>query len=468
MLHRSFAVSPRAVVAFLVALVLAGNASAQPGEPRTNVLFLLTDDQRADTIQALGNPAIETPHLDALAASGMVLDGAYCMGSTMGAVCLPSRTMLLTGRSLFRLKPETELWRVRLRAREAEYEVSLPRALRAAGYETWHYGKAGNTPHAIHDDFEHNRFLDNDEAERRSGQPGKTIADAAVEFLQSRNPARPFCMLLAFANPHDPRVAAAEWRDRYDEAALPLPRNYRPLHPFDNGEMLVRDERLAAWPRSEAEIRRHMADYYATITCLDAQIGRVLAALRATGEYDRTLIVFTSDHGLAIGSHGLMGKQNLYEHSMRPPLILAGPGVRVGRSPALVYLHDIFPTICDLAGLDPPEGIDGRSFAGVVRGETEHVRDAVLLAYRDVQRAVRDERWKLIRYPLIDRTQLFDLQTDPDELNNLAGDADQRERVERMMALLQQQQREMDDSAPLQVDDPRDPAFTPPDGMLGH
>lgn len=444
------------LAAAVVAVLCPGLAEAEDRRP--NVLFLLTDDQRADTIHALGNPAIETPNLDRLAESGLVFDNAYCMGSTIGAVCLPSRAMLLTGRSLFRLKA----------GGDPHYDVSFPLALRGAGYDTYHHGKSGNTPHAVQSDFEHNRYLDNDEAERRSGQPGKSIADAAVEFLAGRDSKRPFFMYLAFANPHDPRIAAPEWRDRYDETALPLPANYLPLHPFDNGEMTIRDERLAAWPRSEAEIHRHLADYYATITCLDAQIGRVLDALRESGEFDNTLIVFSSDQGIALGSHGLMGKQNLYDDSMAPPLIVAGPGIRPGHSAALVYLFDIFPTVCELVGIDAPEGIEGRSFAGVVRGEVEHARKAVLLAYRDVQRAVREKHWKLIRYPQVDQTQLFDLEHDPDELRNLAGDPDEAERVERMLALLAAMQQESGDTAPLKVDSPRDPTFTPPDGQVGY
>ena len=123
-----------------------------------------------------------------------------------------------------------------------------------------------------------------------------------------------------------------EYRNRYDESKMPLPSNYLPLHPFHDGWMSGRDEQLAAWPRSEAEIRKHLTDYYGVITYLDEQIGRILQALEETGESANTVIIFSSDHGLAIGSHGLMGKQNLYEDAMKPPLIFAGPGIRQGRS----------------------------------------------------------------------------------------------------------------------------------------
>src|SRR5207249_234741 len=143
-------------------------------------------------------------------------------------------------------------------------------------------------------------------------------------------------------------------------------------------------------------------------------------------------IIFSSDHGLAIGSHGLMGKQNLYEHSMKAPLVFSGPGIRPGRSDALVYLLDIYPTVCELVGAPVPDGLDGRSLAPVIAGRTPDVRDSLFLAYRDLQRAVRDERWKLIRYPQINLSQLFDLREDPDERHDLAGDPAQQARIEQM------------------------------------
>ncbi|HUY91791.1 MAG TPA: sulfatase-like hydrolase/transferase [Pirellulales bacterium] len=418
-------------------------ASFAHAAERPNVLFLLTDDQRADTIHALGNGAIATPHLDGLVRAGFVCRNAYCMGSfATPAVCLPSRTMLLSGRSLFHIEPGAN----------GVYDANLPRSFNAAGYVTYHHGKRGNTPLGIHKGFQINKYLANDEAERRSGQPGKEIADAAIEFLTKQTGEKPFLMYLAFANPHDPRVVNREDRAKYLDADMPLPGNYLPLHPFDNGELTVRDERLAPWPRQPDEIRRQLADYYGVITHLDREIGRVLAALREAGQYDNTIIVFSSDHGLALGSHGLMGKQSLYEHSMKSPLIFAGPGIAHGESDAFVYLYDIFPTLCELAKIDAPAAIDGKSFAGIVRGQPGQARDTVFLAYREVQRAVRQADWKLIRYPKINETQLFNLRDDPDERHNLA--AADPDRAKRLMTVLEQQQRIYGDKLPLVSEHP--------------
>ena len=436
------------------AALAPGGVAAQPGggRERPNVLFLFTDDQRADTIAALGNSHIRTPNLDSLARRGFVFRNAYCLGANMGAVCTPSRNMLLSGRTFFRWQgPQAPADR-----------PNFPDSMRAAGYETYHHGKRGNTALQIQARFEHNRYLVNDQAERNSGEPGKEIVEPALEFICKRDRSRPFCMYLAFGNPHDPRVAAPRYREEYRRRVPPLPRNFLPLHPFDNGEMTVRDERLAPWPRTEAEIREQLGDYYAVITALDEQIGRLLQALRETGQLDRTIVAFSSDHGLALGSHGLMGKQSLYEHSMKAPLIFAGPGVRRGSSEALVYLLDIFPTLVDLVGGTPAAGLDGRSLKGVIEGKETNVRETLGLAYRDVQRSVRDARWKLIRYPQVDVTQLFDLRQDPHETKDLAADPRHAPRIARLTAELRRWQEQVGDTAPLTVPQPKPRAFVPP------
>ncbi len=415
----------------LLSIVLLTALGAEPERP--NVLFLFTDDQRADTIAALGNPIIQTPNLDRLARSGFTFRNAYCMGGDRPAVCLPSRTMMLSGRSLFHIKQATPA------------APSFPRSFNDAGYVTYHHGKRGNTPHAIQALFQTNRYLKNDEAERKSGRPGKEIADAAVEFLGSRPKDKPFFMYLAFGNPHDPRVVVDEDRRRYDESKMPLPPNFLPEHPFDNGELKIRDEALVPWPRTPEIIRKELTDYYGVITHMDRQIGRILDALKARGEYDRTIIIFSSDHGLAMGSHGLLGKQNVYEAGMKAPLIFAGPGIPRGESDAFAYLHDIFPTSCKLAGLEVPGGLDGKDLSPVIAGKRPAVRDRVMLAYRDVQRSIRVGDWKLIRYPKIGRVQLFDLESDPHETEDLSGRPEQVERIAGLRSQLAAEQKRNDD-----------------------
>src|SRR5262245_35124059 len=409
----------RVIVLLVFAVIgLSPLARAQQATRKPNVVFLFADDQRADTIGALGNPHIKTPNLDQLVRGGFVFRNAYCLGANVPAVCTPSRNMLLSGRAFFR-------WQ----GPQAQPEMaSLPTSMKAAGYETYHHGKRGNTSPAIQALFDHNKYVVDNE-DRTNGEPCQTIVNEAIDFLKSRQQTKPVFMYLAFSNPHDPRVAAQKYMDLYERDKIPLPNNYRPLHTFNNGEQFVRDELLAPFPRTEAEVRKHLHDYYAVISAMDHHIGRLFSTLKELGLYDNTIFVYSADHGLAIGSHGLFGKQNLYEAGMKPPLIFAGPGIPRGETPALVYLLDIFPTVCGLVGTKVPGGLDGKSLTPVIEGKQPGVRDTLFLSYRDVQRAVRDSRWKLIRYPQVNVTQLFDLQSDPDEITTLAERPEQAERI---------------------------------------
>jgi arylsulfatase A-like enzyme len=452
---RTFIMMPLCTALALPALLMAlGPSLLSAGEPparRPNVLFLFADDQRADAIGELGNPHLKTPNLDRLARSGLVLRNAYCLGSNMPAVCTPSRNMLLSGRAYFR-------WQGPLAPADAP---NFPDAMKAAGYETYHHGKRGNTATLIQKRFDHDHYV-NDQIDRTNGEPCQTIVDHAIEFLEQRQNKQPFFMYLAFSNPHDPRVAAKAYRSLYKPEEIPLPANFLPVHPFDNGEMTIRDEKLAPWPRTPDEIRRHLHDYYAVISGMDHHIGRLLAKLDSLRLAEETIIIYSADHGLSLGSHGLMGKQNLYDDTMRVPLILRGPGIPAGRSDALVYLLDIFPTVCDLVGAPIPEGLDGQSMAGVLRDKPARTRETLFFAYRDIQRAIRDDRWKLIRYPKIDVTQLFDLRADPGEQTNLAGDPAHASRIAELTEELRKWQKDLGDTAPWTVANPKPARWIPP------
>lgn len=422
---------PTAIVSLVLSLLALGNLkAAEPAAAvgRPNILFIFTDDQRWDTIAALGNPEIVTPNTDRLVEAGFTFDNAYCMGSMVGAVCLPSRTMLATGCSLWRI-PENP------RAKVAPPGVPLlPVVLNEAGYTTFHCGKPGNAC-----TFSNAAFQTNIPLPKRTATSATECADYAIRFLNEHDGRKPFFMYLAPPVPHDPRLAPEEFVRVYNPARLTLSANFMPEHPFDNGELKVRDELLAAIPRSPDEMRQHLADYYATISHMDHEVGRILDAVNRRGWSANTIIIFSSDQGLAVGGrHGLMGKQNLYEH-VKPPLVFAGPGIPHGRSSALVYLFDLFPTICQLAGAPVPEVVEGQSLLPVIEGRQARLRDWLFGAYRDCQRMVRDDRWKLIAYNAsgVKNVQLFDLASDPDERINLAADpkhAPQRARLEQLLA----------------------------------
>jgi arylsulfatase A-like enzyme len=429
-----------------VGVVVVDGSTARSHSP-PNVLFLLSDDQRPDTIAALGNPVIATPNLDRLVKVGTTFTRAV----SPNPLCVPSRAEILSGCTGFRngvippfrarLDPELVLW---------------PEAMRRAGYHTWYSGKWDTSGRPTTRGYEESQgmialggptgpprrdtkgreitgyvgavFQSDDGRlipELGVGLTAETpsrIADAAIGFLR-RKPERPFFLHVNFTAPHDPLLPPADLVNRYDPAAIPLPGNFLAEHSFNHGNLRGRDELLWPWPRTPRLVQEELALYYAVITELDRQIGRILAALEETGQADRTIIVFASDQGLAIGSHGLRGKQNMYEHTVGTPLVIAGPGLpRDRRVHAPIYLRDLYPTLCDLAGVAVPEAIEGKSRAAVLRGGPDRGDPLVFGYYMDTQRMVRGDRWKLIQYPKADREQLFDLQADPLEQHDLAGD----------------------------------------------
>jgi arylsulfatase A-like enzyme len=283
------------------------------------------------------------------------------------------------------------------------------------------------------------------------------FAAAAVEFLQSHKGKEPFFCYVAFTAPHDPRNPPEKYRQLYYRKRPPLPANFLPQHPFDNGMTKnIRDENLAPYPRTREIISDQLCEYYGLLTHLDEQVGRVLAALATAGHAENTLVLYAADHGLALGSHGLLGKQSLYEHSMKCPLIVAGPGVPAGRSTeAFTYLFDLFPTLCALAGVRPPEKTAGKDLRSLWEGKEKRLRDAVFLPFGGLMRSVRDERWKLIVYPPINHRQLFDLKNDPNETHDLAGDKVQAAQLERLTVLMKAWQEKVGDKQPLRVAKPR-------------
>jgi arylsulfatase A-like enzyme len=275
------------------------------------------------------------------------------------------------------------------------------------------------------------------------------FASAVIDFVRdAADGDEPFFAYMAAMEPHDPRTPPGEYLARYDHRDIDVPENFAREHPFDNGELDVHDEHLATHPRDPAEIRRHVADYYASVTHLDHHIGRVLNALEETGERDTTIVAVTADHGLAVGQHGLLGKQNLYDHSVRVPLVLAGPDLPAGeRRDTLCYQSDLYPTLCELADLPIPSDIATESLVPAIRDSGATHRDAVVGAYKNCQRMLREERYKLISYEVDGErtTQLFDLDADPEETENLANDPDHADRLDRMRTTLVERCERLDD-----------------------
>ena len=453
---------------FAAVLTAAPAAFAANATP-PNILFIFADDQRADTIAALGNAHIQTPNLDRLVRRGVSFNRAYMMGGMNAATCVPSRAMLLSGRSLFHI--DQALTR----------DETWPAAFGRAGYTTFISGKWHNTPAAVPLSFQRARQLFTGGmtnplkaplADLENGKMGPTkvspkhacevFADETIAFLKEKHTA-PFFAYLAFDGPHDPHIVPDDYPVRYDPEKIPLPADFLAQHPFDNGEMTIRDEQLLPWPRTSADIRSMLADYYRYISYLDLLIGRVLDTLDASPAAKNTFVVFAADSGVARGSHGLIGKQNLYEHSMRVPLVVAGPGIPANqRTDAMCYLFDVIPTLGALSGVAGPKTSEGLDLSATLRNPASPARTSLMFAYQKVQRGLRDERYKLIRYPQVDRTQLFDLVADPAERTDLSARPEHAARITAMTATLAAEMKRVDDPAELTVASPRPAAWSPP------
>ncbi len=442
---------------FLHSLAAAPFLQSESKPP--NFILLLTDDQRYDTIRALGNSGIQTPNMDRLVARGVSFTNTCTQGGLTGAICQPSRAQILTGRNVFQVHKTI----VDRQDRPDPAIVTFPEHLRGAGYQTFHTGKWHLGPKLFQRSFsagadiffggmtDHNKVKLHEyaadgqypDAKAHVGEKfsSEIFADAAVNFLKGHDRAKPYVLSVAFTSPHDPRTAPQRFADLYKPERMVLPPNFVPRHPFDNGDMQVRDELLAATPREPNEIRRHIADYYAMISEADFQIGRIIDALDASPDADNTYIVFAGDNGLALGQHGLMGKQNLYECSLRVPLVLCGPTFpKDKRNNSLCNLMDIAPTIAELADHAMYTASGGRSLVAAARGGKLE-RSSTWAAYLNVQRALRTNDFKLIVYQVgnDDSTQLYNLEDDPYEVINLAGESRHNGRIKRMRKQLAQQ-----------------------------
>ncbi len=447
---------PRLIISVFLIALISCNKLKNEKKKLPNIIFVFADDQRADALSISQNPYIKTPNIDSLARNGVRFENCYVMGGHHGAICAPSRAMLLSGKSLFHVYD-------RLEGIE-----TLPNYLRSNGYQTFATGKWHNGAESFETNFQEGeqimlggmsdhfnvpvRDLNNNKLDNLNCKGFSTdiFADASLDYIdkyQLSDKQKPFFCYIAFTAPHDPRSPAPSYLNAYSENEIPLPDNFKPLHPFIFDDFNVRDETLAPWPRTPKDIQSSLSEYYALIQHIDDRVGDLISRLKEHNLYDNTLIIYAADNGLAIGSHGLLGKQNLYEHSTKVPLIISGPGIPKGQTfSALVYLFDLFPTITDYLNFNQPQNIDGKSLMQLINGKKEEVRSSLYTAYRNTVRAIRNMDWKLIYYPQINFKQLYNLKKDPNEINNLANEIKYKFKVEEMMKLLKQHKEFSDDT----------------------
>jgi choline-sulfatase len=458
---------------------------------KPNVLFIFADDQMWNTLGSLEDCPVHTPNLDRLRSQGVLFSHAYNMGSFAPAVCVASRTMLNTGAFVWNaaaLSPKGNSSKdknapkgmVQYRIQRQKSQGYWSQWMRQAGYETYMTGKWHVAGAKVNQLFDHvvnvrggmpkapasnynRKFIPGqpdgwsyDKSQGGYWQGGKhwseVLADDSEGFLQQvAGRDKPFFMYLAFNAPHDPRQSPQEFLDMYDVDDIEVPANFLPEYPYNEAVgagRTLRDEKTAPFPRTEQAIKVSRQEYYALITHMDVQIGRILDALESTGKADNTYIFFTADHGLAVGDHGFMGKQNMYDSSMRVPLLMVGPGLDAGKTvDAPVYLQDVMATSLDIAGAEKPAQVEFHSLLPLATGQTDQSAYlAIYGAYFGTQRMIRTERYKMIIYPLVNVVRLYDMVNDPLETNDLAqGHNRPEDLLNTLFAQFQELQKEMND-----------------------
>ncbi len=440
---------------------------ASSSEQRPDILFIFVDDMTFDGLNALGDRQIISPNFDKLVKSGVRFVNNYNMGGWNGAISQASRTQLMTGMGIWNAYSEQERDQFQSLV---DQRTLWPLVMADAGYKTYHTGKwhmSHVTPYKIFDKAEGvsggmmkdhyvfkqptngvpNTYLGYERPLSRdddSWQPWDTSnggfwkedgthwsvmqADFLINYMrENKNSSDPLFMTIAFNAPHDPRQSPKEFVDMYDVDKIKVPESFQPEHP--NMELMgcgktLRDEELAPWPRTEYAIQKHRQEYYALITHLDTQIGRIMEELERSGRAENTLIVFTADNGLALGKHGLLGKQNMYEHSLKVPLVFAGLGLPKNEERTqLTYMQDLVPTVMEIVGIEKPKNMDFVSELNVLKdGKQPSNHEAIYGGYLDVQRMVRNERYKLFLIPKAKTAHLYDVVKDPNEMKDLYGD----------------------------------------------
>src|SRR5712692_7193109 len=408
---------------------LAGGAArvaAAPKPPRPNVLFLFPDQLRAQALGCMGNRDVRTPQLDRLASEGVLFRNTLANSP----VCCPARAILMTGQYCHKNGMVANDLRLR------ESHVTIAKVLGQAGYRTgfigkWHLDGGKRLPGFVppglrrqgfefwaanecsHQHFNTQYFRDTPEPIPIKKFEAEAWTDLGIEFLrESRKDPRPFFLMIAMGPPHDPYGAPEKYMKMYDPQKLALRPNWR------------------AADRTPG--RREIAAYYAAVSAVDEQVGRILRALDETGIAEDTVVLVSSDHGDMLGSHGLRLKRKPWEESIRVPGIVRYPRqVKPRRQENVLFSHiDFAPTLLALCGASIPAGMQGRDLSGVVLGKTHRGPDSAFFQifgpYQgdgtpDGWRGVRTERYMYARYrskPWV----LYDLEKDPDELHNLSED----------------------------------------------
>ncbi len=405
---------------------------------RPNILFLLTDDQRWDSLGCMGNPIVQTPHIDHLALQGTLFENNF----TTTAICCTSRATLFTGR----YGSTMDLHRFDKALPAEAWQASYPMLLRQSGYRTGFVGKFGIGDPLPDKDFDYwDGFPGQGTFYEKEIFKGKHLTQAMTEsachFLEECGKDQPFCLSVSYKAPHSnpefaERIFPPDERDRdlYKDVVFPPAKTGDEAHRQQLPEFIRESEgriRRLGWYKDEQETTR---DYFRLITGVDRSVGDILATLQTKGLEDNTVIIFTGDNGYFLGEKGFEGKWFMYEESIRTPLLIRDPRLPAHlcnrREKRMTLNLDMAPTLLDLAGLPAPAAMKGRSLLPLVQGEQPAWREEWyyehLFPHPKIPRSegVRTGKWKYIRYMDIEPVyeELYNLESDPHEEHNLAGD----------------------------------------------
>ena len=465
--------SPMRPILLVLLCALCFTASASAAD-KPNILLICVDDLKP-LLGCYGDEIVRSPSIDRLARRGMRFDRAYCNQ----AVCAPSRNALFTGR-----RPQTlGIYDLGTNFRRADPDlVTLPQHFQSHGYRAEGLGKTFHVGHGNHDDPDSwsvppwkadvvryllpesraPRGLTREEA-LFSNVPGQRVkrlprgaayesadvadnaypdgqlADEAIDRLEraAGQPEQPFFMVVGFVKPHLPFCAPKKYWDQYDRAAFALPElrsapeGTPEFAPTTWGELRQYANMPEQGPLSDDLQRTLIHGYHAAVSYMDAQVGRVLNALDRTGLAENTIVVLWGDHGWHLGDHGMWCKHTNYEQAARIPLLVVAPGVTKAEqaTESLVESVDLYPTLCELAGIEPPEGLNGASFAATLQdlsAPTDNVALHVYPRQQRIGRAVRTPRYRLVEWKVPGASadsavlELYDYESDPTETKNVA------------------------------------------------
>lgn len=407
---------------------------------QTNILFIESDDQSNQAIGAYGNTSMVTPNIDKLAKEGTSFTAAYNMGCWSPAVCIPSRTMLMYGKYLWKSQE----------INKQNAPKSFPEKLHNNGYHTYITGKWHAMGKSVKNIFDETGTIQPGQLKTYNSPAGHITditANEAINFIKNYNSKKPFFAYVAFNAPHVPRQTTQNYYDLYPADKVKLPPSVVDNTPLNTNVKYQYTNN----PLSAKTMQKRVQQNNAMVTHMDTRIGDIINTLKEKGIYNNTIIVFTSDHGINFGENGVAGKVCLYEPSVTAPLIIKAPTVKQNNKiTARVYLQDVVPTLFSLLKIKDKEATDFKSLMPLLIN-SKKTRESIYLAMFNDQRSIIHKNNKLILYPKTSTIEMYNLKKDPWETNNISAIKRNQKTIKDLLTRLKKWQIKTDDETDLSI-----------------